>query len=46
MSLNMLNSVGNPADSLVDIEGLEESQAPVKKLEFDMPESPSAGETL
>ncbi|XP_071839361.1 BPTF-associated chromatin complex component 1-like [Apostichopus japonicus] len=44
MSLNMLNSVGNPADSLVDIEGLEESRTPVKKLEFDMPESPSAGD--
>ncbi|KAJ8031306.1 Chromatin complexes subunit BAP18 [Holothuria leucospilota] len=43
ISLNMLNSVGNPADSLVDIEGLEESN-PVKKLEFDMPESPTAGD--
>lgn len=42
ISLNMLNSVGNPVDSLVDIEGLEESN-PVKKLEFDMPESPTAG---
>ena len=34
VTLNMLNSTETPGDSLVDIEGLEES--PMKKLEFGL----------